>query len=629
MNYSRKLIRNLSALLAYLVTDPTHVLHRVRQLSRNFLAQTQKVRPLSASNPGKVTPVAVLILDGRGGNIDGFVDRFRAIFGNTALVCRKTEKHGYTLYSADEAEHICLDLARLEGAVFFWPEDPGHATMVADYVLSAYLAIVINGIDLAVISHHLGTGREVALDKPRNHMFFSRHVAGHVLRNDIDRVAFTGKILRLLPECCAATKASLERLLGSPVVLDGEGFFKNKKMGAMTKTCYSEPDLAQTRKTRPLVFVFPIFLAVGGVERNTIEIMRQLRGNFDFVIVTMERLDPHQGSLAHQAHDVAVAVLEMSEIVRHSEYLEVLSLLKKKFLPDLIWVCNGSPWFCDNALNIRGLFGDLPIVDQEVYDEKRGWISRYNDKGIRSFDHFIAVNKKIQRRFINDFRIEPERTSLIYSSIDTSRIAEYKQSLADRATERDKYGLPRDKKIFTFVARLTKQKRPLLFLEIATSRLHMEDECYVLVGDGEMAKQAEKFIARHELKNVVRIPYVENTLELHAVSQGIIFTSEYEGLPVAMLEALAMGVPAFSTDVGDIADVLTEFGGGSVLHPGSTRQQFIDGFCEWCEHQGEYAENLRNNEQQILERFSSKNISRQYENCWRDLISEYEMKATC
>jgi len=62
-----------------------------------------------------------------------------------------------------------------------------------------------------------------------------------------------------------------------------------------------------------------------------------------------------------------------------------------------------------------------------------------------------------------------------------------------------KYVLPVDKKIFTFVGRLTKQKRPLDFLRLAKSRLGHSDEYFVLVGDGELAAEAQAFIDKYGL----------------------------------------------------------------------------------------------------------------------------------
>jgi glycosyltransferase involved in cell wall biosynthesis len=188
--------------------------------------------------------------------------------------------------------------------------------------------------------------------------------------------------------------------------------------------------------------------------------------------------------------------------------------------------------------------------------------------------------------------------------------------------------LPHGKKIYTFIGRLTSQKQPLKFLELSKNRLTISDECYVLVGDGELASQALAFISKNSLNNVIRIPYIENTLELNAVSDGIVFTSEYEGLPIAMLEAISMGVPVFSTDVGDIADVLKEYGGGEVVQSSCNEKEFYEAFSHWLHRCKEYANNLISQEHRILDRFSSINIAKQYETCWENAIKSYNKNKT-
>ena len=143
------------------------------------------------------------------------------------------------------------------------------------------------------------------------------------------------------------------------------------------------------------------------------------------------------------------------------------------------------------------------------------------------------------------------------------------------------------------------------------------------MGDGELAQQSLDFIKKHKLNNVIRIPYIKNTLELNAVSNGIIFTSAYEGLPIAMLEAMAMGVPTFSTDVGDIVDVLSEYGGGAVVPAMCSDEKMNEAFIRWLFRRSEYAVNLRTQEREILERFSSDNIAKQYVECWKKAMTVF------
>jgi glycosyltransferase involved in cell wall biosynthesis len=177
------------------------------------------------------------------------------------------------------------------------------------------------------------------------------------------------------------------------------------------------------------------------------------------------------------------------------------------------------------------------------------------------------------------------------------------------------------------VGRLTQQKRPLEFLRLAERRLGQAGEYFVLVGDGELSLEVQAFIDKNRLTNVKRIPYIENTLELHLVSDGIMFTSAYEGLPIAMIEALAMGVPTFATDVGDIATVLTEYGGGAVVPVNLTNELLDDALVTWIAQRDSYVRNLKKYESNILEHFSSENISKHYIQCWETAMKHYKRKA--
>lgn len=605
----------------YLINDPRYLIYRAKRAFLQITARQPTTR-LPIATASVETAIMGLIVEPNNANREEAIAIFRAAFGGTGRVYERGNDKLLIPLMSDGREGEPVGLSDTQATIFFWPTST-RVLPLRDQLLNAYIALVENGLSLAVISHNLILGQSVSIGALRDNMLFSRDVADAVFNGGLSSIRLTGKILRLLPANGAVKEQNLDALIGAPVELDGDGFFTSSRLGAAARIRYKEPYLPPYIKSKQVVFVFPIFLAVGGVERNTVEIMRKLNDRYDFIVITMERLRPEQGSLAAQAIEVAAKVIEMSEIVRHTDYLRVLARLKKNLQPDIVWVCNGSPWFCDNAAAIRKVFHDVPIIDQEVYDAEQGWITRYAEAGIQSFDHFIAINKRIETRFLHDFAIDPERISLIYSAIDTSRIINFKQAQFDAASLRAKYGLPKGKKIYTFVARLTEQKRPLLFLNLAKSRLAHDDECYVLVGDGELASQALDFIKRHALKNVIRISYIENTLELNAVSDGIIFTSAYEGLPIAMLEAIAMGVPTFSTDVGDIANVLAEYGGGAVIPATCSDEQLNEAYTRWLARRNEYAANLRAREGEILDRFSSVNIAGQYVACWEKAMTAY------
>lgn len=606
----------------YLVNDRYYLVHRAKLMLTNLLNKPVVTQNKFVIPEQLVDSIPAIVVDSTAPDRLAMIALFREIFGPNSLAYERLQEDELWLYSGGQLLEKPIKSSQAKATVFYWPTSL-QAIPHKDHLLCAYMALVENGLNLAVISNSLEMNQSAYVGDLRDHILFSHDVATAIFNGTQKDITLKGKILRLYPSGVNARLKKMDELFNVRIHIEADGFFVSQTKESIADIRYRTPYLPFREKTKPVVFVFPIFLAVGGVERNTIEIMRQLRDRFDFVVVTMERLRPEQGSLAAQAHEVAVLVIEMGEIVRQTNYLRVLARLKANFLPDVVWVCNGSPWFCDNAAAIRQIFHDVPIIDQEVYDVEQGWIRRYGEAGIRSFDRFIAVNRKIKDRFLRDFLIDPKRVDLIYSAVDTSRIRSVKQSLPELELLRAKFGLPEGKQIFTFVGRLTTQKRPMEFLKLAEKRLSNEGEYFVLVGDGELAQETQDFVRKYGLTNVTAIPFVENTLELHAISNGIIFTSAYEGLPIAMIEAIAMGVPAFSTDVGDIADVLAEFGGGAVVPINTSTESMLKAFENWLSHRDEYVRSLNENEQKVLERFSSKSIAQEYVRCWENALNEY------
>jgi glycosyltransferase involved in cell wall biosynthesis/ubiquinone/menaquinone biosynthesis C-methylase UbiE/GT2 family glycosyltransferase len=620
-NYN-KLSYLCSRAVYYLINDPRHTIYRAKQAFSRFYSRKPAIQAQTTNLSTGVTALLALIIEPHEQQRDEMISLFRAAFGEEALVYEKKDDNLLIpqLKNGRYGKPISSSFAK--ATIFFWPSSI-KAMPHKDLLLSAYMALVENELSLALISHSLELGQTVSVGNLRNHLLFSRDIAENIFNNTLVNLAFRGKVLRLLPASDAAHEKNLDEVIGAPVYVDDNGFFTSSSKNTIATIHYRQPYLPPYSKTKPIVFVFPIFLAVGGVERNTIEIMRQLRDRFDFVVVTMERLRPDQGSLAAQAIDVA-DVIDMAEIICHKDYLRLLARLKTNMQPNLIWVCNGSPWFVDNAKEIRQIFHDVPIVDQEVYDTKEGWINRYAEEGIQSFDHFIAINKKIEERFLNHFGINSERIHMIYPVFDALRIRKTKNSLPNKTILKSKFSLPENKKIFVFVGRLSQQKRPIEFLKLVKSRSKFSDEYFVMLGDGELAPEVDAFINNNSLCNVKRISYIENVPEFFAVCSGIIFTSVFEGLPIAMLEALSMGVPVLSTDVGDVAIVLEEYGGGFVTKNTYSTEYFYESFETWLTHRDDYIMNLKTHEKEILDYFSSEKIAEQYADCWRIAINQYK-----
>lgn len=88
----------------------------------------------------------------------------------------------------------------------------------------------------------------------------------------------------------------------------------------------------------------------------------------------------------------------------------------------------------------------------------------------------------------------------------------------------------------------------------------------LIVGDGMLRKDLEDQVARLGLGSDVCLPgYCDNVPALMARSSALVISSSTEGLPITLLEAMAVRLPVVSTDVGEIPFVLDEGDSGVLV----------------------------------------------------------------
>ncbi|GAA1877502.1 CDP-glycerol glycerophosphotransferase family protein [Paeniglutamicibacter psychrophenolicus] len=115
-----------------------------------------------------------------------------------------------------------------------------------------------------------------------------------------------------------------------------------------------------------------------------------------------------------------------------------------------------------------------------------------------------------------------------------------------------------DLTIFANMARLSPEKGQLKLLEAfdEVHRLHPKTRL-LLIGDGPLRSSLEREIIRRELSAAVKITgLLGNPFPTLKTADCFVFSSEYEGQGLAMVEAMMLGLPAISTDVVGSRSVL-------------------------------------------------------------------------
>lgn len=135
------------------------------------------------------------------------------------------------------------------------------------------------------------------------------------------------------------------------------------------------------------------------------------------------------------------------------------------------------------------------------------------------------------------------------------------------------------------VGRLCEQKGQLLLVEaaqrVAAKGIDFE---LVLAGDGEMRQEVEALIARHDLASRVRITgwiSSDRVREEILAARGMVLPSFAEGLPVVIMEAMALRRPILTTYVAGIPELVRPgengwlFPAGSVEALAATLEDFL------------------------------------------------------
>jgi glycosyltransferase involved in cell wall biosynthesis len=129
------------------------------------------------------------------------------------------------------------------------------------------------------------------------------------------------------------------------------------------------------------------------------------------------------------------------------------------------------------------------------------------------------------------------------------------------------------------VARFAEQKGLFLLLE-ALGELHRRGRSFELqlVGDGDLRPEVEKTIARLDLGRKVRLVGWADESRVRSLIQGaraMVLPSFAEGLPVVIMEALALGRPVVTTYVGGIPELVAEPNRCGWLVPAGSREDLV------------------------------------------------------
>lgn len=216
----------------------------------------------------------------------------------------------------------------------------------------------------------------------------------------------------------------------------------------------------------------------------------------------------------------------------------------------------GTPKFAVWAILFANFF-NKPVTlaltgKAEIFSASKGW----RNKILAKCMHYVATTKEIRDGFIRSGGIAPDKISILPHGIDT---AKYPQSDSARRRElKIAHGVDPNQKVLLFCARVVKDKG-VDTLQDVWRLLHKKfpDALLFVVGGGinELLDELRQLSA--ELDDSIKvIGEVDAPQEFYQLADVYIFPSRHEGLPTSLLEAMASGLTAVTSDIGGCEDVI-------------------------------------------------------------------------
>jgi glycosyltransferase involved in cell wall biosynthesis len=366
-------------------------------------------------------------------------------------------------------------------------------------------------------------------------------------------------------------------------------------------------------KPKKLLFVL-VSLSGGGAERVMIHIIKSLDKNkYETLLVLLEDIYDYREDLPETVRIICLnkrkrldffkLILKLRNIIisyrpdtvmSFDYYVNIISVISNMFL----------------SKKTKIIISERNYIEEYLYKERFKWIKKYLiEFAYKKADIIISVSKKIKFALEKYFRIDPQKIKTIYNPIDLEAI---------RISTQENIVLPdfmfSSSPVYISAGRLVEQKRHdrlLRAFSVVKKRLH--NAYLVILGKGALQDELEDLSDRLNIRESVYFAgFQSNPFVWISKSDVFVLTSDFEGFPNVIIEAMACGVPVISTNCPSGPDEIIENGRNGLLVPVDDENLLIEAMCNLVQDELLYAKIVEEGKRRV-EEFALKRILNEYE----------------
>lgn len=359
----------------------------------------------------------------------------------------------------------------------------------------------------------------------------------------------------------------------------------------------------------------------GGAEQVVMNLARSLdRREFESIVCCLN----DKGRYAEGLEKEGIKVIALQK--RPKMDLAVIFKLAKVICGENIDVVHTHLFTSNLWGRIAAWLTGVPVISTEHNLDT--WKSRYHFIADRILSmvnrRIIFVSRKVEEFYKKEISSLQGKSHVLYNGIDVSKFVE----TSDEKSLREQWGIGKDVILIGTVGRLVPQKKQVDFLEVIRLLKQENQNVFgVLVGDGPLREELTVLAREKGIEQSVRflgfhshMPAVYRTLDI------FILSSEREGFPMTVLEAMVSGVAVIATNVGGVSECIKDSIDGFLVKVGDVKT--MAEIVKWLIQEPALKEKIAvTAKKKIMDFFSSQKMARDHEKLYQEVLgAEMEEK---
>ena len=310
-------------------------------------------------------------------------------------------------------------------------------------------------------------------------------------------------------------------------------------------------------------------LMVGGPSIQTILLTEGLTKNGFQCTLIYGTEDPHEGNMRHLAQSKGMQPIVLPELGKQiNPKADLIALVKLYRL-----IKREMPHVVHTHLTKAGVLGRLaakmagvPVIVHTYHGYSLayyGWVKTRIfleiDRLMNSLsDKVIAISSSMCEELVESYGIvKRDQATVIPVGLELDSLSECHTL---KGQFRRELGVSPTTALVGIISRLVPVKNHKLFLSAAKEvTKQFSDIMFLIIGDGELRHELEEYTEKLKLGKWARfLGWRRDLTRIYADLDCAVLTSNSEGTPVSLMEALSARCPVVATDVGDVKEVVED-----------------------------------------------------------------------